>query len=78
MLLAGAPVRGGPASPFPGCRDQDLDDDGDLRVPTDFRFVYAAVLNEWLGDEPAVMRPGTPTGGWPAIARPASGSKLFR
>ncbi|HEV3228853.1 MAG TPA: DUF1501 domain-containing protein [Solirubrobacteraceae bacterium] len=78
MLLAGAPVRGGLAAPFPGCRDQDLDDDGDLKVPTDFRSVYASVLNEWLGDDPAAILPGTPGGGWPAIARQDSGSNLFR
>jgi uncharacterized protein (DUF1501 family) len=78
MLLAGAPVRGGLTAPFPGCRSQDLDRTGNLQVATDFRSVYQAVLQEWLGDDPAAILPGTPAGGWPALQRKDGGSNLFR
>jgi uncharacterized protein (DUF1501 family) len=46
-------------------------------VPTDFRSVYATVLQEWLGDDPAAILHGTPPGGWPALQRPDGGSNLF-
>lgn len=77
MMLAGAPVRGGLASPFPGCQPGELDATGNLLVPTDFRSVYQSVLTEWLGDDPSAILPGTPAGGWPAVARTDGGSNLF-
>jgi uncharacterized protein (DUF1501 family) len=57
MLAMGSGVRGGLASEWPGCRPQDLvppnnPAQGNLKVPTDYRSVYRAVIEEWLGDDP--------------------------
>jgi uncharacterized protein (DUF1501 family) len=46
MFLAGGGVRGGVIGSHPSLTDLD---DGDLRFHTDFRQVYATVLEEWLG-----------------------------
>ena len=53
VLLAGAGVRAGLVGPTPSLTDLE---DGDLRVGVDFRRVYAAVLEGWLGlpAEPAL------------------------
>ena len=48
VFLAGAPVRGGLAGATPSLLDLDPKH-GDLRVGLDFRRVYAAVLEDWLG-----------------------------
>ncbi len=45
MLLVGPGVQGGIHGGKPGLTDLD---DGDLRMATDFRSVYAAVLENWL------------------------------
>ena len=60
MLAMGSGVRGGLASEWPGCRPQDLVPvnnaaQGNLKVPTDYRSVYRAVIEEWLGDDPDAM-----------------------
>jgi uncharacterized protein (DUF1501 family) len=78
MMLSGSAVRGGFASPFPGCTSAALDANGNLQVPTDFRTVYQSVINEWLGDDPSAILPGTPQGGFPALVRQDSGSNLFK
>lgn len=49
MFLAGTHVRPGFLGPHPDLRDLQ---DGDLRHHTDFRQVYAAVLQNWLGCPP--------------------------
>jgi uncharacterized protein (DUF1501 family) len=46
MLLIGAKVRGGLASKHPSLTDLDA---GDLKMTTDFRSVYATLLEDWLG-----------------------------
>ena len=53
VLLAGAGVRPGLVGPTPSLTDLE---DGDLKVGVDFRRVYAAVLDGWLGlpAEPAL------------------------
>ncbi len=56
MLAMGSGVRGGFAADWPGCRPQDLVPannaaQGNLQVPTDYRSVYKAVVEEWLGDD---------------------------
>ena len=47
MFIAGSRVRGGFYSKFPSLTD--LDDNGDLKMSTDFRSVYATMLKEWMG-----------------------------
>ena len=64
MLASGSGVRGGLASEWPGCRPQDLVPannaaQGNLKVPTDYRSVYRAVIDEWLdGDPDAIIGSG--------------------
>jgi uncharacterized protein (DUF1501 family) len=74
MLGAGSAVKGGWAAPFPGTRPQDLDGVGNLKVPTDFRSVYHAVLAEWLGGDLTGVLPGGP---FPALQRHDGTSNLF-
>jgi uncharacterized protein (DUF1501 family) len=45
VLLAGPAIRPGLFGPYPSLTDLE---DGDLKVTTDFRRVYAAVLDGWL------------------------------
>jgi uncharacterized protein (DUF1501 family) len=46
LFVMGAAVRGGVVGEHPSLQDLD---DGDLRHHTDFRRIYAAVLENWLG-----------------------------
>ena len=45
MFLAGPGVRGGPVGAHPSLTDLT---DGDLKYHTDFRRVYATLLDQWL------------------------------
>lgn len=61
VLIAGAPVRGGFYGDEPSLTDLD---DGDLKVTTDFRDVYAELLDKAIGSDPTpAVGPGrTPVG----------------
>jgi uncharacterized protein (DUF1501 family) len=48
MFLAGPKVQAGIAGAFPSLAPKDLLN-GDIRFTTDFRSVYAGVLEQWLG-----------------------------
>lgn len=61
MFLIGQGVAGGVHGSQPSLTDLDA---GNLRMTTDFRSVYSAVLADWLGLDPA----GIVEGNWP---RPA-------
>ena len=81
MMAMGGKVRGGLASEWPGCRPQDLvpvnnPAQGNLKVPTDYRSVYRAVVEEWLGGDPDAIIGG---GAIPELVRGdgAPGRKLF-
>ena len=52
---------------FPGL--DRLDDDGNLRATADFRGLYAAVLEQWLGVDAAAVLPGAERFDRPAILR---------
>ena len=57
MFLAGGRVKPGLLGKHPSLTD--LDNEGDLRFTTDFRSVYAGVLEHWLGVRSAsVLGPG--------------------
>ena len=45
MFLAGGSIKGGVYGEYPSLTDLD---DGDLRMHTDFRSVYATLLDKWL------------------------------
>jgi uncharacterized protein (DUF1501 family) len=46
LFVAGGGVRGGVYGQYPSLSDLD---DGDLKFTTDFRSVYSAILDKWLG-----------------------------
>jgi uncharacterized protein (DUF1501 family) len=53
LLVAGAGLKPGVATEHPSLKDLD---DGDLKYNTDFRRVYATLLDTWLGvDSQAVL-----------------------
>ena len=53
MLVAGGGVKGGVVGDYPSLEDLD---DGDLKMTTDFRSVYATVLGNWMkADAKAVL-----------------------
>ncbi|MDW8344149.1 MAG: DUF1501 domain-containing protein [Verrucomicrobiae bacterium] len=58
MFICGAAVKGGIYAPHPSLAPGDLDR-GDLRFGTDFRQVYATVLENWLGAASAPILGGT-------------------
>ncbi|HMM49141.1 MAG TPA: DUF1501 domain-containing protein [Miltoncostaeaceae bacterium] len=56
LLLVGDRANGGIRSEFPGLAR--LDEDDNLLVTTEFRTVYASLLEQWLGVEAARILPG--------------------
>ena len=56
LLVVGDRANGGIRSEFPGL--SRLDEDDNLLVTTEFRTVYASLLEEWLGVEAARVLPG--------------------
>jgi uncharacterized protein (DUF1501 family) len=59
VFIAGAPVKGGFVGAQPSLTDLD---DGDLKPTTDFRDVYATLLADVLGSDPApILGPGRTT-----------------
>ena len=65
LLLVGNRANGGVRSEFPGLTR--LDSDENLIVTTDFRTVYATLLESWLGVEAARVLPQTPGGRLPLL-----------
>jgi uncharacterized protein (DUF1501 family) len=56
-MLIGTHAKGGLAAEFPGISDSDLDEWGNLKVPTDYRQIYTALLANWMGTDPAAVIP---------------------
>jgi uncharacterized protein (DUF1501 family) len=56
-MVIGTHVRPEIASPFPGIRPQDLDGNGNLKVPVDYRQIYTELLGNWMGTDPAAVIP---------------------
>jgi uncharacterized protein (DUF1501 family) len=54
-FLIGTRVRGKMLGEFPGLAK--LDDDGNLRATTDYRSLYASLLEEWLGADADAILP---------------------
>ncbi len=52
MFLLGKPVKGGLYGAYPSLTDLDA---GDLKFTTDFRAVYATVLDRWLGTNSEIV-----------------------
>ncbi|MEZ5080905.1 MAG: DUF1501 domain-containing protein [Thermoleophilia bacterium] len=55
LMLVGNRVNGGIRSEFPGLTDLDSDDN--LKVTTEFRTVYASLLESWMGVEAGKILP---------------------
>lgn len=53
MFIMGSKVIDGIRTPYPSLTDLDR---GDLKMSIDFRQVYASVLEQWFGADPAVIR----------------------
>jgi uncharacterized protein (DUF1501 family) len=56
-MVIGDGVQPGIASEFPGITDTDLDQWGNLKVPTDYRQIYTSLLEDWMGTDPADVIP---------------------
>ncbi len=56
-MVIGSGVKPGIASEFPGIGDSDLDPDGNLKVPTDYRQIYTGLLGSWMNTDPAAVIP---------------------
>ena len=65
LLLVGNRANGGIRSEFPGLAQLDADDN--LITTTDFRSVYASLLEQWLGVEAARVLPRAPGGRLPLL-----------
>lgn len=64
MFIAGKPIKGGLYGQRPSLTDLD---NKNLKFNTDFRSVYATVLKDWLGTDPAPLLQGSfPTLGFVA------------
>jgi uncharacterized protein (DUF1501 family) len=67
-FVIGSRVRGGLIGEFPGLAG-GLDDDGNLRATSDFRGLYAALLEQWLGTDAAAVIPDAASFERPSLIR---------
>ena len=67
-FLIGARVRGRMIGEFPGL-SSGLDEQGNLRATADFRGVYSALIEQWLGTEAARVIPNAASFARPALLR---------
>lgn len=58
-MLIGTHAKAGLASEFPGITDTDLDQWGNLKVPTDYRQIYTSLLGGWMNTDPAAVIPNS-------------------
>ena len=66
-FLIGSRVAGKMIGEFPGLAK--LDEDGNLRATADFRGLYGAILEDWLGTDADAIIPGARKFGRPKILR---------
>jgi uncharacterized protein (DUF1501 family) len=66
-FLIGSRVRGGTIGEFPGL--SSLDGDGNLVPTSDFRGVYAALVEQWFGTDAARVIPNAASFARPALLR---------
>lgn len=74
-MLLGSGVRGGVVGDYPSLTD--LTDRGDLRVHTDYRDLYAAVLADWMDADPRDVL-GSRRSALPVFARGPEGGGIHR
>ena len=61
MMVSGSAVRGGYAGQFPGIPEESTSDA--IPMVTDFRTVYKALIDEWMGGDATGPLPGGPFAG---------------
>jgi uncharacterized protein (DUF1501 family) len=66
-FVIGTRVNGGMIGEFPGL--DHLDDEGNLRATADFRGLYCALLEQWLGTDAGAVIPGASAFARPAVIR---------
>jgi uncharacterized protein (DUF1501 family) len=66
-FLMGTRARGTLIGEFPGL--DRLDEDGNLVPTMDFRAVYSALLEQWLGTDAAAVIPGAARFGRPSLLK---------
>ncbi|MBW2234956.1 MAG: DUF1501 domain-containing protein, partial [Deltaproteobacteria bacterium] len=66
VMLLGDGVAGGLHGGVPAL--DDLDNHGNLKINVDFRSVYAAIIDDWLGADHTAVLPGGPFTPAPVIA----------
>jgi uncharacterized protein (DUF1501 family) len=67
-FLIGSQVRGGMIGEYPGLQS-GLDSQGNLVPTADFRGVYSALIQQWLGGDPTRVIPGAAAFAQPALLR---------
>jgi uncharacterized protein (DUF1501 family) len=66
-FLIGSRVNGGLIGEYPGV--DNLDSEGNLRATSDFRGLYCALLEQWLGADAGAVIPGAPKFARPKVIR---------
>ena len=67
-FLIGTRAKGTMVGEFPGLKT-GLDEDGNLTATSDFRAVYAALLEQWLGADAGAVLPGIDSFARPALVK---------
>jgi uncharacterized protein (DUF1501 family) len=66
-MVLGSPVRGEMVGEFPGLDSSGLDGEGNLKPTSDYRGLYAALLEQWLETDAAAVIPGAASFARPAV-----------
>jgi uncharacterized protein (DUF1501 family) len=66
-MVLGSPVRGEMVGQFPGLDSSGLDGEGNLKPTSDYRGLYAALLEQWLETDAAAVIPGAASFARPAV-----------
>jgi uncharacterized protein (DUF1501 family) len=64
-FVIGSRASGQMIGEFPGL--SSLDEDDNLVATSDFRGLYSALIDQWLGDDPAAIIPGAASYSWPTV-----------
>ena len=68
-FVVGSRAAGGVVGEFPGLAGKGLDEDGNVRATADFRGVYCALLEQWLGVDAERVIPGAKAFARPKLVR---------
>ena len=68
-FVVGSPVVGRMVGEFPGLDSSGIDAEGNLRATSDFRGLYAGLLEQWLQTDAAAVIPGAESFPRPSLIR---------